>query len=365
MCAAESYPQDKDSVRLLVLALLAVLGGDRKPATAKGGLWHAVTEALRGLCDLYDKSFWEPMHAVDRYLDPDTGNPLAGVVTLLAEFGAVTGDVGTPVITPLGRWAAGHLSAGLPALADPGCRPTRRSRRLPSSATPNSRIMSRGGGWRKRDAAEAAREILTAAEKLPPLLRGVAIRIAERLGEDALPAWRELAAAPRVGPHARAVLADWGQGPEPGDADWRWLGVEAAAAALAGKGPDEALSRVRESMPGPTSTPGLRPCGPPVIRTAGQSRAAAAEFAASGAPRSIDQVAELKVRWQAARPPTWRRVQLPVTPTLGDLHEAIQVLFGWDGDHLHVFAVEEEAVHTRSRTWRGPVTRRRSGCRTP
>ena len=106
-------------MRLLVLALLVVLGEDRKPANAEGGLWHAVTEALRGLCDMYDKSSWEPMHAVDRYFDSETGNPLAGVVALLAEFGSVTGDVGKPVITPLGRWAAGHLSVGLPALADP------------------------------------------------------------------------------------------------------------------------------------------------------------------------------------------------------------------------------------------------------
>jgi hypothetical protein len=30
-------------------------------------------------------------------------------------------------------------------------------------------------------------------------------------------------------------------------------------------------------------------------------------------------------------------VWLPVTATLADLHDAIQVLFGWDGDHLHVF----------------------------
>jgi Plasmid pRiA4b ORF-3-like protein len=35
--------------------------------------------------------------------------------------------------------------------------------------------------------------------------------------------------------------------------------------------------------------------------------------------------------------PIWRRVLLPATATLGDLHEVIQVLFGWDGDHLHVF----------------------------
>jgi hypothetical protein len=32
-----------------------------------------------------------------------------------------------------------------------------------------------------------------------------------------------------------------------------------------------------------------------------------------------------------------RRVRLPVTATLGGLHNVIRVLFGWDGDHLHVF----------------------------
>ena len=339
VCAAESYPQDEDSVRLLVLALLAVLGEDRRPASAKGGLWRAVAEALRGLCDVYDKSSWEPMHAVDRYFDSETGNPLAGVVVLVAEFGAVTGDVGEPVITPLGRWAAGHLSVGLPALADPGLSAGEMIAAAAQFSDAEQRDHVAWGWLAERDAAAAAREILTAAEELSPLLRGVAVRVAERMGEDALPAWRELAAAPCVGPHARAVLAGWDQGPEPGDADWRWLGVEAAAAALADKGPDEALSRVWESMPGADLDARLA-----AVRAAGHPDAgvvawAVAEFAASGAPRSIDQVAELKVSLAGARPPIWRRVRLPVTATLGDLHEAIRVLFGWDGDHLHVFTV--------------------------
>jgi hypothetical protein len=42
------------------------------------------------------------------------------------------------------------------------------------------------------------------------------------------------------------------------------------------------------------------------------------------------------VRW---RPPIWRRVLVPATITLGDLHAVIQVLFGWGGDHLHMFEV--------------------------
>ena len=86
-------------------------------------------------------------------------------------------------------------------------------------------------GWlAEREPADAAREIPTAAEGMSPLLRSVAVGVVERLGEAALPAWRDIAATPCVGPHARAVLAGWDQGSEPGDADWEWLGVEAAAA---------------------------------------------------------------------------------------------------------------------------------------
>jgi hypothetical protein len=81
---------------------------------------------------------------------------------------------------------------------------------------------------------------------------------------------------------------------------------------------------------------------------AGALARAVAEFAASGAPRTIDQVAELKVALADIRSPMWRRVQLPVAASLGDLHEVIQVLFGWDGDHLHVFRAGRSSTATRS-----------------
>src|SRR5712691_7152565 len=118
VCAAESYPQDEDSVRLLALALLMVLGEDSVPVT--DGLWPEVTAALDDLCDRYDKPSWEVLGAAGRYYDLETGAPLAGLAELLAEFGAVTGDPGKTAITSLGRWAAGHLAEGLPGLADPG-----------------------------------------------------------------------------------------------------------------------------------------------------------------------------------------------------------------------------------------------------
>jgi hypothetical protein len=335
VCAAESYPQDEDSVRLLAMALLSVLGEDGVPRT--GGLWGPVHATLHDLCDRYDKSSWEPLHAADRYNGLETGTPLAALVELLAEFGAVAGDLGKPMITPLGRWAAGHLAAGLPGLANPDLPPGEMIAEAARFGDEEQRDHVAWGWLAERRPAEAAREILAAAEGMPPLLRSAAVGVVERLGEDALQAWRELTEAPRVGPHARAVLAAWDQGPEPSDADWDWLAVEAAAAALQDKGPDEALSLVWESMPEAdldTCLAQVRVTGHP---DAAELSRAVAEFAASGAPRSIDQVAELKVSLSGSRPPIWRRVRLPTIATLADLHQVIQVLFGWDGDHLHLF----------------------------
>jgi hypothetical protein len=85
---------------------------------------------------------------------------------------------------------------------------------------------------------------------MSPLQRLRAVSVAERLGDNALPAWRELTTAPCGGPHARAVLASFDLGPELDEADRRWLAAETAAAALEDKGPDEALSCVSDVMPG-------------------------------------------------------------------------------------------------------------------
>ncbi len=52
-----------------------------------------------------------------------------------------------------------------------------------------------------------------------------------------------------------------------------------------------------------------------------------------------DGTYQLKIALQHVRPACWRRVHIPASATLGDLHEVIQVAFAWDGDHLHGFAV--------------------------
>jgi hypothetical protein len=80
----------------------------------------------------------------------------------------------------------------------------------------------------------------------------------------------------------------------------------------------------------------VRPTGHPA---AGKLARALTEFTASGAPRSIDQGVQLKVTLKHVKPAIWRSVRLPVIATLSDLHQVIQLLFGWDGDHLHAFQV--------------------------
>jgi len=63
-------------------------------------------------------------------------------------------------------------------------------------------------------------------------------------------------------------------------------------------------------------------------------------MAKTAAGRSAGKtVVALKVTLRDVKPPVWRRLLLPGTMTLADLHEAIQAAMGWHGGHLHGFEV--------------------------
>lgn len=47
----------------------------------------------------------------------------------------------------------------------------------------------------------------------------------------------------------------------------------------------------------------------------------------------------LKVTLRNTKPPIWRRILVPSSMKLGDLHVALQVVMGWHDSHLHAFDV--------------------------
>lgn len=51
------------------------------------------------------------------------------------------------------------------------------------------------------------------------------------------------------------------------------------------------------------------------------------------------QIYELKIELLEIEPKIWRRVLVPGTITLAQLHEVIQIAMGWTNSHLHEFIV--------------------------
>jgi hypothetical protein len=51
----------------------------------------------------------------------------------------------------------------------------------------------------------------------------------------------------------------------------------------------------------------------------------------------MGSVHQLKVTLEGAKPPIWRRLQVPSGATLADLHRVICIAFDWHGGHLHEF----------------------------
>jgi len=57
--------------------------------------------------------------------------------------------------------------------------------------------------------------------------------------------------------------------------------------------------------------------------------------------RAIDKsgaIYQFKVTLEGSEPPIWRRIQVPDF-TLGELHDVLQVIMGWDNSHLHQFII--------------------------
>ena len=66
--------------------------------------------------------------------------------------------------------------------------------------------------------------------------------------------------------------------------------------------------------------------------------------AKSSAPKAtaIGQVYQLRIDLRGVKPKVWRRVLVPGTMTLAQLHHVIQAAMGWRNSHLHEFIIDEQ-----------------------
>ena len=259
--------------------------------------------------------------------------PVDAGLELLAEVGAVDGDGN---LTDLGRWMWQRLIEEWPPPISPDAPAATLLERL--ATLPGDEVRQQAGPWlAERGTGKAAAELLDAATTAPPAQRIAAVDVVAGLGESALAAWQRAVEMPTLAAHARLVLADFedygddDEPPEPDAADLQWLAVEYAAAALAVDGPYEAFLVLRER--GGLDAPGSS--GHP---DEAALRDALAELIAAGGPPVPTY--QLKITLTRVRPPVWRRVRMPATAALDELHRVIQIVFDWDDDHLHVFTVD-------------------------
>jgi hypothetical protein len=264
----------------------------------------------------------------------------------LASFGAVSGNdmlTGGCVITPLGRWAAERLHT---MLAGPEEDLSAAELIAYLAECADGDQFKHAWNWldAQPDPVDAARRLLVAGASMAPRLRWIATYVVELLGEVALPVWREMVQVPGIGPHASFALYEMGAGPEPSDEQWLWLAVESAARALAESGPDEAITVLWDCFPAKHLAADdldhrvamARASDHPSAGSLAQTITDHAAAAGLGS-LSVHQCMQLKVTLKNRRPPIWRTVLMPATATLAALHRVIQVLYGWDGDHLHAF----------------------------
>lgn len=60
-------------------------------------------------------------------------------------------------------------------------------------------------------------------------------------------------------------------------------------------------------------------------------------------------VHQIKVVLREVNFPVWRRIHVPSTVTLADLHQVIQVAMGWQQHNLHLFGKEDREYGDNAR----------------
>lgn len=60
---------------------------------------------------------------------------------------------------------------------------------------------------------------------------------------------------------------------------------------------------------------------------------------------------QMKVTLKGTRPPIWRRFQVRADISLGELHNVLQAVMGWDDEHLHSFRIGQREFGVPDPEW--------------
>lgn len=266
------------------------------------------------------------------------------LVEALGEFGIVSLSDGEAELTPLGRWFTDVLfRQGAPVADADAITLVDAVAGLPDRV---ALVMARP--WLSaRSPVTAARELLTTGESGSGKQRLTAITLARACGPDAAPAWREQAAQGGSGAYARVWLAEQ-DGTEPTEADMAWITMDSLDSLLDGLPPDlpprlvaallrdqvgDALSEILPVLADSDHPAAYRL----ITLLTGRPVAIPLPHPATVMPPGTRYRIKVTLRG-AAKPPVWRRLEVPADLDLGQLHEVVQAAMGWEDYHLHVFS---------------------------
>ena len=347
-CAAESLglagqPEPEDLDYLSVLATLYERGGTASLAE----LSAAIDEMAGGapsICECPDCTARGGAPGTMAGLLGELGLDEAGAedaVLALGEFGIAQARSEGAGLTPLGHWFTDLLfRVNAPPADVDAAELVSALAGLPDLV---AGLLARP--WSSsRSPVSAVGELLAAGEAASGQERLTALELARGCGPEAAPAWREWAARDGFGAHARVWLAER-DGAEPTEADQAWTTVDMLTVlldALLADAPAELLPAMVRSGLGAEivdALPLLEGSGhPDAPRLAGLLGGGPAPLPAS--PEGSSGAAyQIKVQLRGvAKPPVWRRLQVPADIGLDRLHEVIQAAMGWENYHLHVFS---------------------------
>jgi hypothetical protein len=275
---------------------------------------------------MYDRGDWDILGSPQRHGRP---HPAEAAVAVLRLFGAIEGTR----LTPLGVWLDSELRRVVPPPITPQL-PAKDLLGLLAGADEVD-AWNRASRWfGDRTVEQVVADLVPSAAEATPAERVTAVGLISGLGDDAVAAFRAAERFPSLAAHVRFTSHQHELAPLPDAADLVWLATEYTHADLTCHGVAAARYTAMDTLD--VACIDLADDGIDRIAGSGHPHATAVAEALADVARAAVPVQQLKVSLTGQ---CWRRVLIAENASLELLHLVIKALFGWDDDHLHVFAV--------------------------